>query len=187
MQSMSPQDRNKAILLVIAVLGVFGFAYWRVSSLAGPAPAAPAVSRVDAPIQTDPNAPLSEARGFVVRRTPDPGIDPFRSVISDTGSGFASPEPPRTFRNRPRGLGSFTGSLGDGGFMPVEAAAPPIRALGMIAGDQPVAVLLIGNQEETVRIGDRIATGAIVERISSDGVVLRQGRMREVLPMPPRS
>src|SRR5687768_16190195 len=98
MLNISPADRNKAIGLVIGVVLVFGYLFFKLFGQGSPAQPPAAVTISQPGPKTAMNTPTDsgEARvvDIVIPATAG-AVDPFRSVVSDSqGGGETASAPP---------------------------------------------------------------------------------------------
>ena len=95
MTSTSASDRNKVILLSIAVVAVFGFLFWRVLGTAGGSSAPSQPVHVDTP-PVAANVPAGSTAAATAVDVVQPAnadlVNPFRAVLP-TGSGSRTSHP----------------------------------------------------------------------------------------------
>ena len=179
MTPIAAQDRNKAIALSAAVVLVFGFAIWRISSMSGSSTPPPEV-HLDSPkpVASNPAADAAKTSGTavdVVLPVSAGLIDPFRSVLP-ARSAAASPGPgtdqprPRTISGALAGVAPVT--ITPTGNVPDVAADP--KLVGVMTGDDPLAVFLENGKEVILHVGDKLDSGYLIESIGANSADLRR-------------
>ncbi|MBS1708394.1 MAG: hypothetical protein JSS65_06680 [Armatimonadetes bacterium] len=109
--------------------------------------------------------------------------DPFRSVIQKPTTTTAPP-PKQIFTSK----GSGTGSVGP--VDPIGKGAPPemfvmpdIKVMGVITGEDEVAVLKIGDRNYIAHVGDSIGGGMTLRKITRSGISVRSGKQTFEVPI----
>lgn len=182
---MNPQDRPKAVLLLVAVLAVFGFAFWRLTSMR--AANTPAPARASAPTQAPPSAVASNTPGGAPQMltdeelaqldasaqdtdVPAPVFDPFRKTVrlqtgSDTPATVATASQPGAIQGvAPLGV---TPPADD----PMSMAT--FELVGVVIGKPALAVMRAGDQMLYLKKGERISKEIVLFDVRNEYVVLR--------------
>ncbi|MBI1333770.1 MAG: hypothetical protein GC165_12930 [Armatimonadetes bacterium] len=174
---MNTDDRKKLVGLVVGIVLVFAFVFWRVSGILAPttaiapapidltANAAPLVATAsNEPVEADPQIDLND-------RIIPPAADPFQSVVSNTPKPIVTPSAPvNTVTPKQSEIPPLP--LGD---TPIQAEQPETLLLsGLVGGPKPLAIVQIGSQSYVVRVGQTFGNGYIVNAITRDSVVLKR-------------
>ena len=202
MMVVRKEDQKKLVYLVVAIVAVIGFIGFQyvqgtaptaaapspvkgVAEQVGQASAANAARDVAAKVN-DKNAQVATAAGTTGGSTPvsaplNPSGDielptmyvanagnPFRSVIPEVKPNLAPPprQSTRTMDTRPPGP---TGPL----VPPIEMIMPDIKVMGIVTGENEVAVVEIAGKPVVVHRGDLIAPMTTVQEIERYGIVVR--------------
>jgi hypothetical protein len=203
MKPVAPEDRGRMLILLIAVVGVFGFAIWRVVSLSGPPPAAnlvtpPPAKLTDGPTVTStaPNGTVASGAGggtttlgsqLVILEPPANAdlVDPFRAVLAkdeSTSSPFPGAGPARSTPTPKVTLPDITplkpGSLD--GTLPttIDAKIEPPKLSGIISGNPPIGIFTINGKDEILHVGEKTSDGYLVQSISGSSASLARGKTK---------
>lgn len=180
MTPISPQDRNKAIILVLAVVAVFGFLFWRIFGSSGSTSEAPPPT-VNLSTPTPGSTPPAVPAQVVEVAIPSTAalVNPFRTVLRPAGVAAAAPTGNRV---RPAGPG-----LGQGTFPPVNPGDVPAgmsvepNLIGVVTGANPVAIFKVGDREVVLHRGEKLDTGEVLDSVTNDSATLRKGGKKTVL------
>jgi hypothetical protein len=205
-----PEDRNKTFALVGAVVLMFAFLFWRISSTLSQAPSQSAPQSVSLnpanpnspggstlvastePARTSANAPggddIIEIPSLFAAAT----ADPFREVLPKEAPPAPVRRPAvrrgtmhvadRDFRPVPLG-----GSLGvqplPGSVKPETKPETEVHVQGVIAGSDPVAVVEVGGKSYVVRQGESFGEGMKATRISEQGLTIDDAGKSRTVPV----
>lgn len=186
---MNPQDRPKAIVLLVLVVAVFGFVIMRfMGSKGAPTPEQPVAT--SAPTTQAPGQPAAGGPG------PAPSSGNIREPLSDeelaeldSSNVAAIPATGKVnpFRRTVREVGSATGAItGSPGSMPGEfgplvvtgiptdpMALVSIELVGVVVGTPSYAVLRAGDEMVYLRKGEHLSEQIVLQDVRSEHVVLR--------------
>jgi hypothetical protein len=193
---MRPEDRPKAIVLLVAVVAVFAFVIFRflggrsaeptpaasAGTGAAPAPSAsvggtvgttPGTSPTEAPRAALADEQLSEidsATGL----PPLGGVNPFRRTVSTVAMSSG-----------PGGSAAAAGATAGGaGFTPVPIdpiASTMLEVQGVIVGSPAYAIIKAGGETLYLRDGDALSDTVRLVAVKSNGVVLRHKGKRHTI------
>ncbi|MCX6380707.1 MAG: hypothetical protein NT023_14740 [Armatimonadetes bacterium] len=205
--NVRPEDKPKLIALVVGIIGMIAFVFSRV--LGGGQPAQVTTTVATQPASTPPAASLpagtqvaqnAPAIGDVKALNKDESVplpftaDPFRPVISTeqkTASTTAHATP--TITLKPMGGTRMAQSIMGSGLsvlppMKVNVSAQPIQEVmteivlkGTIEQEKSMAILKMGDKTLYLTEGGRLPGGLVVEKVTAEGVVLRNGNRRTTL------
>jgi hypothetical protein len=200
-----PEDKRKAAILGGAVVLVFLFVVKNTMSAISGGGAAPTTEAIAAPVGATgtPAAPVMQVattQPTAVPKEADDLIDPINYPPNETPSPFhkdtdsysgaldqpnvitAPPPPPPPPQNK-RGPGSDFGQpLPTPGSTPVIIRPPdPMVAMGVMTGDNPVAVIRVGSQQYVVNKGAKFGHNLRLKSVSESQVVIEQGGELHIL------
>lgn len=186
MSLVRKEDAAKAIVLMGAIVAVFGFAIWRILSLTGGAEPEKPVPIVLATSNTALVAsanPADDGPEIDIPTLISSGAeDPFRDVVPAITVPSVVPQ---VRVRRPRGLRMGMGRSTFGGpelpalpfptaeVRPLAVPEDDIRVTGVIAGDEAVAVMKIGAKDYIVKEGETVANGVEVLKIDDSSITVR--------------
>jgi hypothetical protein len=183
---IKPEDRTKALVLIVGVALVIAYiAYTVISATSGAAAPQPMTQNVS--IGSDNTTPPPSPEETLIEL---PTLfaagdsNPFRTVLqivpastSVSSAGRVASKPPR----REISTDSTVPFLPPAGS--VEGATAPLRDLGLrldgvISGANGVAVIHFGEESYVLHVGEQFGDGMVVKSISSSGVELGKGKER---------
>lgn len=177
---MNSEDRKKAIGLVVGILFVFGFAFWRISSemspsvAVAPAPEAVAAPATDAPLVANATAPPVAESDIIINDEFAPiAADPFRSVVSNGGVPQSAPVN-RTSETKVKD--STVPPFPIPGPALIQAKSENIELSGVVGGKKPLAIVVVDQESFIVGIGQKFGSGYVVSSIGRDTIKLRHGK-----------
>ena len=198
MQAIREEDRIKAVVLVAATVGIFGFIGFQVYGATKPA-AAPTVSAnrtvtqgeaqaVDGgtPAPSPTTAPTTAPNTSVSVSGVQPNqVDPFRTVLGGPKTGGPVAPIPRPNPLPPAG-GSGTGTINGGNPVPtlpptgpnIASIAPVLK--GSILGNRRAAVLTINGRDIILNEGE-MREGVRLLRVTRDQAVIRLDGTKEAI------
>jgi len=202
MQKISPEDRQKVMLLsaaIVLVICLFSFTVvprlmphgpqgqlligGGSAPVAASSPSAPTVTPANSVARTSPLVPPTEEI-ISIPVAPSASTDPFWRPLAlslqPPKSMFASAKPnvPPIGKTSP---GTFGGRSGTG--TPLAAVPPPpmpdVSLQGIVQDGTAIAVLQVGGQARFLKAGEKLEGGWYVAAIQTATVILKQGK-REV-------
>ncbi len=138
-------------------------------------------TKVEPPRVFQPSAPVMFAKAEPVK-----GLDPFRTVLPKAPKPpvAAIPQPPTQW---PGAALSAPIVLAQQPILPVPSVPEPLEEIpdpkleGVVAGEDPVAVIKFGEESQFVRVGQKLSNGLQVLSITEGEVRLKHGTRELVL------
>ena len=193
-------DQAKAVVLVIAIIGVFGFALRPVlfRGQAEPAPVAATTSGEPETVVLSSSEENPDVT--VMNMTPKPGsapaaANPFRKTVDDTPRG-AGVDSARWAEAKVQGQRPANNVAVLPGLAPFEAQVPDdleFRLDGVLLDEEGIAVVSRAGETEFLEVGERAAYGYTITAITASGIRVSQKskskwiRIGERLDPPSRS
>lgn len=178
---MKQGDQAKAVVLVIAILGVFGFALRPILFKGSAAPAATATSKAGEPETVVLSSSEENPDVTVMNMTPKPGsapvaANPFRKTVDDTprGAGVDSARWAETKVQGQRPAGNVAALPG---LAPFEAQVPDdleFRLDGVLLDEEGIAVVSRAGETDFLEVGEKAAYGYTITAISASGIRVSQ-------------
>jgi len=202
---MSKEDRNKMIVLVAAIVLVFGFAGWRIMGATGGSatPTAPVTASQAAPVASLSATNVEEPDMIDLPPvTLALNTDPFRKILTsnvpmDDETDPRKPKPSTQSTRPPSTLNGIPplpmpgGSTDTSGVRPMEIPSSETLAAekanltlsGVITGKNGSATIAVGSETHVVQVGEKFAGGLVLTQIGNGQVTLRRGTEKITLKL----
>ncbi|HLJ54547.1 MAG TPA: hypothetical protein VKT77_05860 [Chthonomonadaceae bacterium] len=198
--AIKPEDKPKLIGLAVALVCVFGYVLIvlvpKLTAGASPAAHTDAPPPLTTAAAQSPAQPGPSANGEASAAIPDdetaPVPPPSRDTFMPPPAGTPQPPPGQQVKAAAPSssgpvlgpalpAGSAPGAAGPGGIAPaaVTIQAPPIPSVelkGVILGNPAVAVLSVNGEVVERQVGDALAYGLRLAKISEEGIIVRVGK-----------